>query len=180
MNQNTQLIPISQVKDNTKQKYSFRNLRQDEVDLLTALYNKHNGNMSEMKRDHLCPIKGNSAMSYYNKLYNFEERLGLYRKKIIERYKKECGDLLFSAKIKAIKRAIELLETRDVDIVTKTGEVITIQKDPFYKEIKAAWEIIKTELGEPTSLSKQENINKEITHEKIMNILYEKSGQQDI
>jgi hypothetical protein len=34
------------------------------------------------------------------------------------------------------------------------GKPVIVENLPFYKEIKVAWEIIKTELGEATSIQK--------------------------
>ena len=126
--------------------------------MLFAFYEKWNGNLSEMVLDKDCIFKAYSQIHYYAHQYNFREEL-------IEKKRKKAQDVidgLKDAKIKAIENAVRLLEPRHRFVFTKTGiqifdlegKPLIIEQLPYYKEIKAAWEIIKTELGEPTQISK--------------------------
>lgn len=136
----------------------FRNLNVKERDLLFALYEKWNGNMSEMILDKDCPFKGYTQINHYANLYFFKERLVEKRKENAER----TMSMLKDAKTLAIENAIRLLEKRHtlvfnrygVQLFDNEGNPLIVEKLPYYKEIKAAWEIIKTEMGEATAIAK--------------------------
>lgn len=136
----------------------YRPISVPEKDLLFAMYDKHNGNMLSMTRDRECLFKGYNQIRYYADLYNFEPRLVEIRRK---RAKKTL-DSLKDSKILTIQQAIRMVETQQIPLKNKQGEVILdadgqpmfYEVDPNHKEIKTAWEIIKTELGEPTSIAK--------------------------
>jgi hypothetical protein len=136
----------------------YRPISVPEKDLLFAMYDKHNGNMLSMTRDRECLFKGYNQIRYYADLYNFEPRLVEIRRK---RAKKTL-DSLKDSKILTIQQAIRMVETHQIPLKNKQGEVILdadgqpmfYEVDPNHKEIKTAWEIIKTELGEPTSIAK--------------------------
>lgn len=134
-------------------KPEYRDLAEDEIELLFTLYDKNGGVITQLSRDEESQFHSQTQLYHYEKKYGFQERLVETRRKRAEQVIASLGD----AKIKAIQRAMELLETRERTVVTKKGEVLNIEMDPMYKEIVTAWEIIKTELGEPTSITKSEN-----------------------
>ena len=142
----------------------YRPLNPKERDTLFAYYDKHNGNMLAMTRDIECPFKAHSQLRYYAKLYFFCERL-------VEIKRKRAEDVIGSlkdSKVLAIKRAVGLIETRQVPLKNTKGDVlldrdgqpIFVEIQPDHKEVEAAWKIIKTELGEPTTIGKQDLTSK--------------------
>lgn len=145
-------------------KPAYRPLNPKERDTLFAYYNKHNGNMLAMTRDHECQFKSYNQLKYYCALYFFCERLDEIR---LRRATKVI-DSLKDSKILAIQRAVELIETRQVPLKNAKGDVlldrdeqpIFVEITPNHKEVEAAWKIIKTELGEPTQIAKQDITSK--------------------
>lgn len=150
-------------------KTKYRALTIPERDLLFALYDKHGGNKVAMSRDPDCIFKSNKQISYYANYYQFQSRLAHER---IKRAKL-ITDGLSDAKMQAIKRAMEMIMPRQVIVKRKdhkTGSMVPIldsDQQPIYeeiypteKEIKVAWEILKTELGEATSVSKTDLTSK--------------------
>ena len=153
------------VSQQDAKKPPFRPLNIAERDTLFAYYEKHNGNMLAMTRDRDCQFKAHSQIRYYAKLYNFAARLVEVRRKKADEVLAQLKD----SKIEAIRRAVEMIAPRQVPLRNKKGDLI-LDADgqpifhEFYpndREIKVAWEIIKTELGEPTSVSKSEVTNKQ-------------------
>lgn len=152
------------VYQGSTKKPPYRNLNVKEKDSLFAYYEKHNGNMLAMTRDIECPFKAHSQLRYYAKLYFFCERL-------VEIKRKRAEDVIGSlkdSKVLAIKRAVGLIETRQVPLKNTKGDVlldrdgqpIFVEITPDHKEVEAAWKIIKTELGEPTQIGKQDLTSK--------------------
>lgn len=144
----------------TKKKPPYRPLNPKERDTLFAYFEKHNGNMQAMTRDIDCPFKAHSQLRYYAKLYFFCERLDdLKRKRALN-----VINSLKDSKVLAIQRAVGLIETRQVPLKNTKGDVlldrdgqpIFVEITPDHKEVEAAWKIIKTELGEPTQIGKQD------------------------
>lgn len=141
-------------------KTPYRALNAKERDTLFAYFEKHNGNMLAMTRDIDCPFKAHSQLRYYAKLYFFCERLDEIKRKRAH----EVIDSLKDSKVLAIKRAVGLVEVRQVPLKNAKGDVlldregqpIFVEISPDYKEVEAAWKIIKTELGEPTQIGKQD------------------------
>lgn len=151
-----------QTKNQKPQKPSqpnYRELEEAEIDLLFALYDKHNGNRNAIIRDHDSQFHSYAQVSHYCKIYDFQSRLVEVRRKRAEETIAQLGDY----KIEAIQRAAELVSPRQVPLKFKhptSGEMIIVRDAddnvvyetmwPSDREIKTAWEIIKTELGEPT------------------------------
>jgi hypothetical protein len=135
-----------------KKKPHYRPLKPKEQDMLFAFYDKWNGNVSEMILDTDCIFKSRNQIYYYRDLYNFKEQLVQIR----ANRAKEVMKLLPDAKIKALENAIRLLEPSHhiaynkagLQVFDLDGNPLIIEKLPYYKEIKVAWEIIKAELGE--------------------------------
>lgn len=145
-------------------KAPYRALNPKERDTLFAYYDKHNGNMLAMTRDIDCQFKSYNQLKYYCALYFFCERLDEIRLK-------RATDViagLKDSKVLAIKRAVGLIETRQLPLKNKAGDIlldrdgqpIFVEITPDHKEIEAAWKIIKTELGEPTQIAKQDITSK--------------------
>lgn len=138
----------------------YRPLDSEERDMLFAFYQKYNGNMSEMVLDKDCLFKAYSQIRFYAKLYHFKEQLIEIKRKRAE----ETIEKLKDAKTLAIENAIKLLESRHrlvfnrygVQLFDTEGNPLIVEELPYYKSIKAAWEIIKTELGEATAIAKQD------------------------
>ena len=145
-------------------KAPYRALNVKERDTLFAYFDKHNGNMQAMTRDIDCPFKAHSQLRYYAKLYFFCERLDdLKRKRALD-----VINSLKDSKVLAIQRAVGLIELKQVPLKNKLGDVlldregqpIFVEISPDHKEVEAAWKIIKTELGEPTQIAKQDITSK--------------------
>ncbi|TXH50826.1 MAG: hypothetical protein E6Q97_19625 [Desulfurellales bacterium] len=139
-------------------KAPYRALTIPERDTLFSYFEKHHGNMLAMTRDHLCQFHSHAQLRYYCHLYNFHPRLVEIRRKQAE----ETLTGLKDSKLLAVQQAIEMLKPRQVLVRDKQDNVI-LDRDgqpvfttihPDKAEIKTAWEIIKTELGEPTTISK--------------------------
>lgn len=158
----TAIIPIGKLIDRTREKYPYRNLKKSEIDLLIALYDKYNGNVKAMSRDDDCQFKSTGQLFYYKKLYDFQSNLDRFRAIKVAIYQRNAIQRLSEAKIKVLERVFELLYPKTVKIAV--GEdIIDIEKEPNYKEIEMAYKIIKTELGEPTTITKNENLNQDVT-----------------
>ena len=151
-------IDSPQKPNRTKWVPNYRSLTIKERDLLYALYEKWNGRMTELVLDKDCSFKSYSQINYYCRFYHFKERLVQSRLKRNE----DILSKLHDAKMLAIENAMRILESHHVFVKTKQGvqlfdkenKPLIVEQLPFYKEIKVAWEIIKTELNEPTSISK--------------------------
>lgn len=147
-----------------KKKPPYRALKKKEIGMLFAFYEKWNSNMLAMTRDVLCPFRSDSQIRYYAKLYGFHEKFIEIKRKRAEEIISSLGD----GKILAIQRAMELVEPRLVVVLGKDGKAV-LNGDgsplcekvyPDAKDIKTAWEIIKTELGEATSVNKHDHTTK--------------------
>jgi len=142
----------------------YRPLSVPEKDLLFAMYDKHNGNMMAMSRDHDCQFRADSQIRYYAKLYYFHDRFIEIKRKRAEKVLNSLKD----SKILAIQQAIHLIETRQIPLKNKQGDLILdadgqpmfYSISPDHKEIEMAWKIIKTELGEPTTIGKHDHTSK--------------------
>lgn len=142
----------------------YRALTIPEREMIFALYDKHGGNLLAMVRDHDCIIKHRGQLGYYRDIYHFDEHFAQIRTK----RNKEVIESLKDSKVLAIKRAVELIETRQVPLRKKDGSAVLdvegnavfILVQPDHKEVEAAWKIIKTELGEPTQIGKQDVTSK--------------------
>ena len=141
----------------------YRALTIPERDLLFALYEKHGSNMLAMTRDGGCQFKSHAQLRYYCHLYNFYPRFIEIRRKQAQ----EAIAGLQDSKARAIQRAIEMIEPRQVALKDREGNTIVIDGQaafetvyPDSKTLKIAWEIIKAELGEPTMVSKSDFTSK--------------------
>ena len=143
-----------------EKKPPYKPLNIKERDMLYAFYEKHNGNMSAIILDKECIIKAYNQVRYYVDLYNFHERLIENRQKRAEKVMSQLTD----GKVKAIENALRILEPSHSLVFNKSGlqifdidgNALIVERLPYYKEIKTAWEIIKTELGEPTTIQKSD------------------------
>ena len=149
------------MSDQLQKKDPYRPLTVPEKDLLFAMYDKHNGNMLAMTRDRDCQFRAHSQIRYYAKLYYFQDRFIEIKRKRAH----EVLDSLKDSKILAIQQAVQMIETRQIPLKNKLGDLILdadgqpmfYSVGPDHKEIKTAWEIIKTELGEPTTIGKHDH-----------------------
>lgn len=167
----------------------YRPLSPAERDFLFALYDKHGGNMLAMTRDRECLFRSHRQLRYYCKFYGFKPQLAEIRRRRAEEVIASLGD----AKIEAIQRAAEMLRPRQVAVKMKDsngimvplrdedGNVVFEEVYPSEKEIKTAYDIIKTELGEPTSVSKTDvtTKGKAITGNAICFVDMGKPDQED-
>lgn len=162
----------------------YRALNIPERDMLFAFYEKWNGNISEMVLDRDCPFKAYSQIHYYKHFYHFSERLIEKKRENAEKVLKGLQD----AKVLAIQQAMRILESHNIFVVNRNGaqlydvegKPLIVERLPYYKEIKAAWEIIKTELGEPTSVSKTDLSGKlEITGNAITFSSFKKDKKEE-
>lgn len=146
---------------------TYRNLSPFEKEALFALYEKHGGNVSAMIRDRDCQFRSHNQITHYVHLYGFVVKLAKNRKEKAERVIAGLTD----AKIAVLERAVQMMSPRQIPLRFESGErkgELILDEDgqpqyqeiyPTEKEIKVAWEIIKTEIGEPTSINKNENFN---------------------
>jgi hypothetical protein len=142
----------------------YRALTIPERDMLFAFYEKWNGSMIAMSRDTECRYKAYSQIKYYAALYHFADQYTRIKTKRAEATIAGLKD----SKLLAIDRATEMLRPRQVVLKDSKGNVILVDDKPVFdtiypdqKTVKTAWEIIKTELGEPTNISKAEVNNPE-------------------
>lgn len=141
----------------------YRALTIPERDLLFAFYEKHSSNMLAMTRDVGCQFKSHAQLRYYCHLYNFYPRFIEIRRKQAQ----EAISGLKDSKARAIQRAIEMIEPRQVALKDRDGNAVVMDGQPAFetvypdsKTLKIAWEIIKAELGEPTMVSKSDITSK--------------------
>jgi hypothetical protein len=144
-------------------KAPYRALTIPERDTLFTYYEKHGSNMLAMTRDSLCQFHSHAQLRYYCDLYNFYPRFVEIRRKQAE----EAMAGLQEGKARTIRRALEMIEPRQVPIRNKEGFVVLVDGLPSFetvypdsKTLKIAWEIIKAELGEPTMVSKSDITSK--------------------
>jgi hypothetical protein len=136
----------------------YREVSPEEVEMLFAFYEKYGGNINQMALDKDIPFKSYNQLHHYCRKHEFKGKLVEVRLKRA----KFVVENLHNAKNRAVERAMQLLESYNVfvynkfgtQVFDKEGNPLIIEKLPYYKEIKAAWEIIKAELGEPTSIGK--------------------------
>jgi hypothetical protein len=141
-------------KDKKPKAPVYRKLSVKEQDMLLAIFDKHSGNISSMLLDENCIFKSWNQLAHYRDLYGFKDKLAEIRG---ERAKRVMANLEDS-KIKALQIAQKFLDPQyqivrnklGVEVYDAEGVPIIVEKLPYYKEIKVAWEIIKAELGEPT------------------------------
>lgn len=139
-------------------KAPYRALTIPERDMLFAFYEKHNGNALAMTRDRGCVYRSKNQIYYYKELYGFDAEFIQNRAEMAKKVIESLGD----TKIRALRRAADLVEIKQIliknpitgdPILDQDGQPVFAEKKPSAKEIKTAWEIIKTELGEPTSVT---------------------------
>ena len=137
----------------------YRALTIPERDMLFAFYEKWNGNMLAISRDPECRFKAYNQIKYWSNLDNFPSRFDQIR---TERAKETIASLSQS-KLEAVQRAVEMVRPRQVALRDRDGHPILVEGAPVFetvypdqKTLKTAWEIIKTELGEPTWIAKSE------------------------
>lgn len=140
--------------------YDYRELTLIEQKILFALYDKHNGNLSAMADDPESLFHSRQQLIHYKHKYGWRNTFERVRATRVINFGKKLRQKLEAAKMAALMEAIKLLSPREMEIALKPGVVASIMHEPHYKEIKTAWEIIKTELGEPTSIAKSENVNR--------------------
>ena len=134
-----------------------RDLNKNEQETLFSLYCKHNGNCSAAGRDENNKYHRNIVLEYA-KRYGFENiRLKKVAKEA-EQFKKDWNKKLKEGKMKAIEKAIELLDKKTYNRVDKNNDIVEITSYPDGRDIKTAYEILKVELGEPTTISRNTNI----------------------
>lgn len=142
---------------------AYRDLSEAEIYLLFTLYEKYGGNINQLILDKDAPFRAYPQTHYYCKKHDFKNKLLETRIKRAE----NVLDSLQDAKNMAIENAMRILRARNVFVYKKDGTQVfddegnplIVENLPFYKEIKTAWEIIKTELGEPTYISKNNLTN---------------------
>jgi hypothetical protein len=157
--------------EENKEQKAYRDLEEVEINALFSFYDKHNGNVLEMTKDVDIPFKAKSQIYFYRDKYDFVTKLSKIKTLRAEKFKKEWEDKLKKGKEKAIERAIGLLEIRTIQKETKDGDIIDITIYPDNKDIKTAYEIMKIELGEPTTISRNTNIDETEEVKQALNIL---------
>lgn len=149
----------------------YRALTEAEQDMLFAFFVKWNGNVNQMMLDKDVPFKSYNQLHTYKHRYEFEDKLVEVRRQRAENVMKSLHD----GKMLAVQNALRILESRNVfvynrngaQVFDKEGNPVIVENLPFYKEIKIAWEIIKTELGEATSIAKNDHGFKDIPVGKV-------------
>lgn len=141
-------------------------------------YEKHNGNITAMSRDNTCVYNSRDPITFYVKKHNFPDRLRHYRTEIIENWKKTHKEMLGTARAALLNRAFELLQDREYDVVSQ-GQILTAQKPPSSTDIKVAWEIIKSELGEPTKITEKVDPEDENKKLKKVEVCFKNYGDKD-
>lgn len=135
-------------KNNTTN-LSYRELKDYEIKALFALYDKHNGNIKAISEDEDSQFRTRNQVAYYRDLYDFSSKFQQIVAQRATEYKEQILSKLGEKKLKALEKAFELLETRTRRLVNfKTGIEFDVEVYPNYKEIEAAWKMIRIELGQ--------------------------------
>lgn len=166
---------MAEIKDN-----KYRDLEPSEVEALCALYFKHNGNCTKTAQDSECGFNRN-RVAYYRDKYDFEnKRLRNVALKAQE-FKDKQRAMLMAGKQAAILKAIDLLRPIEIEQAKRDGTIVKFTKHPTEKAVKVAYDIIKTELGEPTTVSKNINVDDNPEIQEALNQLQEliTKGQKD-
>jgi hypothetical protein len=134
-----------------------RDLNDIEQKIMYEIYCRNKGNHSKCKLDSDSLSKDDSVIGYWAKKYEWKAKYLKDTQESLDRQRKKWQEKLEAGKQKAIEMAIDLLEVREEPIETKDGIKNLIIR-PSNKDVKCAYEIIKVELNEPTTI--RENLNK--------------------
>ena len=146
------------IKDWEREK--FRELTEVEEETMFLVFCRNFGNYSMTARDPQSIVKDNSCIAYWAKLYDWFTRMHKNTQERLENQKKEIDRRLVEGKYDAIKRAFWLIQARKVKKRSMlTGVEYEVDLEPTSKDIKIAYEIIKTELGEPSKVLHNLNTN---------------------
>ena len=138
----------------------FRELTEIEQDIMFLVFCRNFGNHSMVARDTESIVKDKSCIGYWAKIYNWHDRMRKETKERLENQKKEVESRLIEGKYDVIKRAFWLVQGRKVKKRSMlTGVEYEVDLEPTSKDIKIAYEIIKTELGEPSKVLHNLNTN---------------------
>jgi len=146
-------------EDSESSSPAYRELSTEEQKIMFGLYDKHSGNLTALSNDPESLFHSRPQLVHYKYRYGWRNTFERIRTQRVFEFRKKMRKKLEDAKLDALMQAIKLLSPREIEIVLKGGVLASIEQEPHYKEIKTAWEIIKTELGEPTTISKNENTN---------------------
>jgi len=149
------------LKDTTKAEQDmYRKLSDIEQDIMYLVYVRNSGNHSLMAKDPDSVTKANSIIGYWARLYDWNEKFLKEKQERIEKEKKMLEETLLEGKLSAIKQAVVLLQVREEKAISLlNGKSFTRTVYPSNKDLKVAYEIIKTELGEPSTIRENKNKN---------------------
>lgn len=142
-------------------------LCEEDKKLLLNLFVCHNNVLANVLKDPRSKWRARTQVQYYRDKYNFKE---IANKILVEKLEKEIDEMrdkLLEGKKETIKSAIELAKIKTVQVLdTNNQPVLDSDGLPMYetilpqgKDLRTAWEIIKTELGESTKITENKNIN---------------------
>lgn len=138
----------------------FRELTEDEEKIMFLVFCRNFGNHSMTARDPDSIIKDNSCIGYWARIYDWHARMRKETQERLENQKKEIESRLLEGKYDVIRRAFWLVKDRRVKKTSMlTGVEHEVDIEPTSKDVKIAYEIIKTELGEPSSVRHNLNTN---------------------
>ncbi len=120
------------------------------IEKVYHLFKKHNGLVAEVFKDRTCPLKAQAT------LYRFIDE-----HKLKERYDKEFAYLNEISEKKAILNVESMTTLKDGLIikVMKMIELASVKDVRNIYALKAGWEILRTELNLPTTISQNANLN---------------------
>lgn len=110
---------------------------------LYSFYVKHNGSLTGMSKDPDCPLAHINTIRGYRERHNWVERFTEHSLITTENILENRKELLEDGIRYAVKRCVDIMK----------------DEKSSAKEIKVAWEIIKTELGMPTRINFNANLN---------------------
>lgn len=120
------------------------------VEQVYALYKKHNGVTADILKDEACTIKSRQTLSKY-----------IIKHQLRQRREHDLAEVNKIAQEQATLNADNLLKLKD-GIIAKIMKIASEAATDDIKNIyalKSAWEILRTELNLPTTISQNANLN---------------------
>lgn len=160
-------------KKRIKYEDQFRELTKEEQKSWFMFYVKHQGSLLAMSKDPEFPSKHYNFLRHCRDKYDWSDKYHEKLRKDQEKWIEGIKERLGAKKYRALERFYELLEDREIEAIDKDGKLVKIKKKPTYKELEAAIKAIKTELGEPSNITKNESLVIDPETEQMQNQLHE-------
>lgn len=120
------------------------------IETVYQIYKKHGGRVSAVLKDSLSPIKARATLYRVIREHKLDERL--------EKELQEINNVAHSLTIEKMTALKEKLILKVMAIVQQAG----IKDIRNVYAMKAAWEILRTEMNLPTTISQNANLNLDV------------------